>query len=36
MIKWEDQQEIDYYWKKLTKEGKELQCGWCQDLFDGY
>lgn len=33
MIKCEDQQEIDYYWEKLTKGGKELQCGWCQDPF---
>jgi len=33
MVKCENQQEIDYYWEKLTRGGKELQCGWCQDSF---
>src|SRR5690606_5736139 len=33
MIKCGNQQEIDYYWDQLTKGGKELQCGWCQDSF---
>lgn len=32
-IRCEDQQEIDYYWERLTKEGKEVQCGWCQDPY---
>lgn len=32
-IKCGNQQEIDYYWDRLTKGGKELQCGWCQDPF---
>ncbi len=27
------QQEIDYYWKKLSAGGKELPCGWVQDKF---
>ena len=28
-----DQEEIDYYWDKLTKEGEESQCGWLKDKF---
>ena len=27
------QAEIDYYWKKLTKGGSEIQCGWLKDKF---
>jgi len=27
------QKEIDYYWKKLTDGGKEVQCGWLEDKF---
>ncbi len=30
----ETQDEIDYYWSKLTSEGgKEQQCGWLKDKF---
>lgn len=29
-----DQQEIDYYWDKITKDGgQESVCGWCKDKF---
>jgi predicted 3-demethylubiquinone-9 3-methyltransferase (glyoxalase superfamily) len=28
-----DQDEIDYYWEKLTDGGKEIQCGWLQDRY---
>lgn len=29
-----DQEEVDYYWEKLTADGgKELQCGWLRDKF---
>jgi len=28
-----DQQEIDYYWDKLTAGGKPVQCGWLSDRF---
>lgn len=24
---------MDYYWKKLTAGGREVQCGWLQDKF---
>ncbi|MGH9412100.1 MAG: VOC family protein [Terriglobales bacterium] len=27
------QQEIDYYWARLTDGGTEIQCGWLQDRF---
>ncbi len=29
----DDQDEIDYYWDKLTDGGKESQCGWLKDKF---
>jgi predicted 3-demethylubiquinone-9 3-methyltransferase (glyoxalase superfamily) len=29
----ETQQEIDYYWGKLTEGGQESQCGWLKDKF---
>jgi predicted 3-demethylubiquinone-9 3-methyltransferase (glyoxalase superfamily) len=29
----ETQDEIDYYWKKLTSGGNEGQCGWLKDRF---
>ena len=29
-----DQNEIDYYWEKLTADGgEESVCGWCKDKF---
>lgn len=28
-----DQQEIDYYWEKLTAGGKEGKCGWLTDKY---
>jgi predicted 3-demethylubiquinone-9 3-methyltransferase (glyoxalase superfamily) len=27
------QKEVDYYWKKLSKGGQEVQCGWLRDKF---
>jgi len=29
----ETQQEIDYYWERLTAGGQEVQCGWLKDKF---
>jgi predicted 3-demethylubiquinone-9 3-methyltransferase (glyoxalase superfamily) len=29
----EDQDEIDYYWDKLTEGGSESKCGWLKDKF---
>ena len=32
VIKWDSQEEIDYYWEKLTADGgEEVQCGWLED-----
>jgi len=28
-----DQEEIDYYWNKITEKGEESMCGWCKDYF---
>lgn len=29
----ETQEEIDYYWEKLTESGQESMCGWLKDKF---
>ncbi len=29
----DNQEEIDYYWNKLTEGGEESQCGWLKDKF---
>ena len=29
----ETQEEIDYYWEKLTEGGEESRCGWLKDKF---
>lgn len=29
----ESQEEIDYYWEKLTESGEESMCGWLKDKF---
>jgi predicted 3-demethylubiquinone-9 3-methyltransferase (glyoxalase superfamily) len=29
----ETQEEIDYYWNKLTQGGSEERCGWLKDQF---
>jgi predicted 3-demethylubiquinone-9 3-methyltransferase (glyoxalase superfamily) len=29
----DSQEEIDYYWSKLTAGGREVQCGWLKDKF---
>jgi predicted 3-demethylubiquinone-9 3-methyltransferase (glyoxalase superfamily) len=28
-----DQEEIDYFWGRLTDAGEEGPCGWCKDRF---
>lgn len=28
-----DQEEIDYFWEKLSKVPESEQCGWCKDQF---
>ena len=27
------QREVDYFWKRLSTGGKEIQCGWLKDKF---
>ncbi len=33
MISCENQEETDYYWDAITKDGKESRCGWCEDKY---
>lgn len=33
MITTEDQEETDHYWNAFTKDGKEMDCGWCKDKY---
>lgn len=33
VVQCETQEEIDYYWHELTKEGREDMCGWLKDKF---
>lgn len=32
-VRCEDQEEVDYFWDKLTEGGQESQCGWLKDKF---
>ncbi len=33
VVNCDTQDEIDYYWEKLTNEGEEGPCGWLKDRF---
>lgn len=33
VVECETQEEIDYYWEKLTDGGSESQCGWLKDRY---
>ena len=33
LISCKDQDEVDYYWEKLTEGGEESQCGWLKDRY---
>lgn len=33
VVECKDQEEIDYYWNKLTEGGQESRCGWLMDQF---
>ncbi|MBS1962042.1 MAG: VOC family protein [Bdellovibrionales bacterium] len=33
MIDCKDQKEVDHFWNKLKRGGKELRCGWVEDKF---
>ena len=32
-VECENQEEIDYYWEKLSEGGKDFRCGWLTDKF---
>jgi len=32
-ISCKDQDEVDYYWERLTKGGEESMCGWLKDRY---
>jgi predicted 3-demethylubiquinone-9 3-methyltransferase (glyoxalase superfamily) len=32
-VRCDTQEEIDYYWEKLSSGGKEIQCGWLKDKY---
>jgi predicted 3-demethylubiquinone-9 3-methyltransferase (glyoxalase superfamily) len=33
VVNCQSQEEVDYYWEKLSAGGKEVQCGWLKDKF---
>jgi predicted 3-demethylubiquinone-9 3-methyltransferase (glyoxalase superfamily) len=33
LVSCKDQEEIDYYWSKLSHVPESEQCGWCKDKF---
>lgn len=33
IVSCKDQEEIDYYWEKLSADPQAEQCGWCKDKF---
>lgn len=33
VVNCESQDEVDYYWKKLTADGEEQVCGWLKDRY---
>ena len=33
MVDCKDQEEIDYYWEKLSYVPEAEQCGWCKDTY---
>jgi predicted 3-demethylubiquinone-9 3-methyltransferase (glyoxalase superfamily) len=33
LVRCDTQEEVDYYWSKLTEGGRDIQCGWLKDKF---
>ena len=33
IVNCDTQEELDYFWSKLSEDGREVQCGWLKDKF---
>lgn len=33
LVNCKDQEEVDYYWSRLSDGGEEVQCGWLKDRY---
>ena len=33
VVRCDNQDDVDYYWERLTNGGTEIQCGWLKDKF---
>lgn len=33
LVNCENQQDVDYFWEKLSAGGQEIQCGWLKDKY---
>jgi predicted 3-demethylubiquinone-9 3-methyltransferase (glyoxalase superfamily) len=33
VVRCDNQEDVDYYWSRLTAGGSEIQCGWLKDKF---
>ena len=33
VVNCKNQEEVDYYWEKLSEGGQEVECGWLKDKF---
>ena len=33
VVNCQTQEEVDYYWEKLSQGGQEIQCGWLKDKY---
>jgi len=33
VVNCQNQEEVDYFWKKLSEGGQEVECGWVKDKF---
>ena len=33
LVHCETQEEVDYYWEKLSEGGEKVECGWVKDKF---
>jgi len=33
MVECKTQEELDYYWEKLSRGGEKIQCGWLKDKY---